>query len=176
MFENTWTNVSICPDFGIFTAGCTWCTNWVSLTQFWHDVVKTWSLNFKIFRKRFINEYLTWKILLPLLVIFLSTLVPISIIFNYFWVETSPRGLKTIKYFTSNVPLLVTFIFVSPLVDEIQVWALFDSEIYWENDPTNSILQSSMKYWFWSFYHPRYMIFNFQSVLPNLEIMTSQKK
>ena len=151
----------------IFDPILTWCRQNMKL-EFQENV--------SIFRKRFINEYLTWKILLPLLVIFLSTLVPISIIFNYFWVETSPRGLKTIKYFTSNVPLLVTFIFVSPLVDEIQVWALFDSEIYWENDPTNSILQSSMKYWFWSFYHPRYMIFNFQSVLPNLEIMTSQKK
>ena len=51
-----------------------------------------------------------------------------------FGLMMSPRGVKTLKlwdngfknkYFTSIFPLLSTFIFLSPLVYEIQVWVLF---------------------------------------------------
>ena len=41
---------------------------------------------------------------------------------------------------------------------------------------TNSSLQCSIKYWFQSFYHSLYMIYNFGPFLPNLETMTRQKK
>ena len=40
----------------------------------------------------------------------------------------------------------------------------------------NYSLQSSIKSWFRSFYYSQYMIYNFGLFLPNLDIMTSQKK
>ena len=40
----------------------------------------------------------------------------------------------------------------------------------------NSLLQSSIKYWFRSFYLPQYMIYDFGSFWLNLEIMKWQKK
>ena len=47
-------------------------------------------------------------------------------------------------------------------VYEIKVWALFDSS-----------LLNSIKYWFRSFFHPRYIIYNYKD---NIKIMTSRKK
>ena len=41
---------------------------------------------------------------------------------------------------------------------------------------TNSSIQSSIKYRFWSFYHSRYMIYSCRPFLPNLKIMTTTKK
>ena len=116
-----------------------------------------------------------------------------------FGLATSPRGARTLKfwdngfkneYLTSNFPLLLTFILLSPLVHEIQVWALFDSVFglmtspwksklqYFEKviSETCSLLRSSMKYWFRSLDRPQCMIYNFATVLSDLDIMTPQKK
>ena len=66
-------------------------------------------------------------------------------------------------YFLTNFGLMM-----SPMESKLQYFEEVISQ-------TNSLLQSSMKYWFWSFYHSQYLIYNFEPVLPNFEIMTSQK-
>ena len=67
-----------------------------------------------------------------------------------FGLATSPREARTLKfwdngfkdeYFTSNFPLLLTFILLSPAVHEIQVGALFDSVFGLMTSPWKSKLQ-----------------------------------
>ena len=55
------------------------------------------------------------------------------------------NGFKN-EYFTSDFPLLMTFIFPSPLVHEIQVWALFDSILGWWRHPGSQNCNISKKW------------------------------
>ena len=90
---------------------------------------------------------------------------------------------------TSKFLLLLIFVFLSTLVHEIPIWPFSpklglmtsprESKLqYFEKviSETNSSIQSSIKYRFWSFYHSRYMIYSCRPFLPNLKIMTTTKK
>ena len=96
----------------------------------------------RFWEKSFMNEYLIWKFVLLLIFIFLSTLVheiTIWTFLNFFWVDDhgEPKlwdfetnfwdsGFKN-EDFISNFPLLLTFMFLSPLVQEILVCVFFHS-------------------------------------------------
>ena len=160
--KDLWTKVVIVPDFNIFTTSCTWHTNlshfnpilrlWRHnififlsslvqfLSQFWVDNVTSLSQNFKILRSWFQKRIFHVK--LPFTELHLSvTIGTWSTSLGPFWPNF---GLMT-----------------SPREAELQYFVKAISE-------ANSSLQSSIKYWFWYFCHPRYMIYNFGSFLCNL--------
>ena len=98
--------------------------SWVKTSKFWEN--------------GFINKQFISKFLLLLTFVFLSTLILEILMFELFdpllgwWCHHGVSKLQNFEssfkteYFTSIFPLLMSFIFLSPLVHEIQVWALFD--------------------------------------------------
>ena len=95
----------------------------------------------------FINKYLTSSFLLFLIFILLWPLVhemQVQVLYQTnFGLMTSQNLAETSKcwdrsfknkYLTSNSPLLLNFIFLSPLVHEIQIWVLLIQ--LWFNDVT----------------------------------------
>ena len=95
----------------------------------------------------FINKYLTSSFLLFLIFILLWPLVhemQVQVLYQTnFGLMTSQNLAETSKcwdrsfknkYLTSNSPLLLNFIFLSPLVHEIQIWILLIQ--LWFNDVT----------------------------------------
>ena len=113
-------------------------------------------------------------------------------LFDHFWVNNITTESQTSKFGDSGfkLPFTVHFHFSFTIITWNTslgpFWPCFvlktsprESKLqYFENviSEANSSIQISIKYWFQSFYHPRYMIFNFVLFLPNLEIMMSQKK
>ena len=96
----------------------------------------------------FINKYLTSSFLLFLIFILLWPLVhemQVQVLYQTnFGLMTSQNLAETSKcwdrsfknkYLTSNSPLLLNFIFLSPLVHEIQIWILLIQ--LWFNDVTS---------------------------------------
>ena len=148
-------------------------------SQFWIDGVTKLIQDFKLLRERFRKRIIyhlsinidTWNTNLDL--------------FNSFYeLMSSPRGVKTSKFLilhlkfpfnidfhlsitvgtwnTSLGPFWPSFgLMTSPWESKLQY---FEKVI----SGTNSSLQSSIKYWFRSFYHLQYMIYNFGLFLPNL--------
>ena len=101
----------------------------------------------------FINKYLTSSFLLFLIFILLWPLVhemQVQVLYQTnFGLMTSQNLAETSKcwdrsfknkYLTSNSPLLLNFIFLSPLVHEIQIWILL-IQLWFNNVTSKSKLQ-----------------------------------
>ena len=98
-------------------------------------LVTNLSQNFKFLREQFHNQLNLLKILFTFYFHLSINTGTLNTLLDHFWVMTSPRGVKTSKfwdssfkdeYVTSNFTLLLTFIFLSQLVHEVHVWAPFD--------------------------------------------------
>ena len=98
-----------------------------------------------------------------------------------FGLMTLPQGVKTSKfwdigfkneYFISNFPLLLTFIFLSPLVHERQAWGLFDQILgQWRHQGSQNCFmfrEWSQKKLLTSKFHQLISIFLFTSIYDTL--------
>ena len=111
-----------------------------------------------------------------------------------FGLMMSPQGVKPSKvwnsgfkneYFTSNFLFTIDFHLSNTIVTWNTIWPNFGlmtsprkSKLqYFEKviSESNSLYQSSIKYWFRSFYYCRHTVNNFGPFLSNLEKMMSQK-
>ena len=145
-----WTNVIIVLEFDILYMIYKFESFWPNF----HMMTSQHVARISRFQEHsFINKYLTSSFLLFFIFILLWPLVhemQVQVLYQTNFglmtsqnlVETSKcwdRGFKN-KYLTSNSPLLLNFIFLSPLVHEIQIWILL-IQLWFNNVTSKSKLQ-----------------------------------